>query len=181
MIRIKRVYEPPERWDGVRLLVERLWPRGMKTDLRMDAWLKDAAPSTPLRRWVRARSGSVAAVSPPLLRRVGPPRRGVEAHLPGRAFAATLPCSTAARDEKHNNALALKDSFKEAVMVSDSRQRPTVLVIFGGRGDLAWRELVPALFSLHADKKLARTVCRPGRGPRQTSSNCDSRSASRRR
>jgi uncharacterized protein YeaO (DUF488 family) len=52
MIRIKRVYEPRLATDGVRFLVERLWPRGMsKAALEMDAWLKDAAPSTELRRW----------------------------------------------------------------------------------------------------------------------------------
>ena len=52
MIRLKRVYDPASNDDGVRLLVERLWPRGVKkTDLRLDAWLKDVAPSTELRRW----------------------------------------------------------------------------------------------------------------------------------
>ncbi|MEN6451443.1 MAG: DUF488 family protein, partial [Thermoguttaceae bacterium] len=52
MIRVKRVYDSPDRDDGVRFLVERLWPRGIKkTELRMDGWLKEAAPSTELRRW----------------------------------------------------------------------------------------------------------------------------------
>src|SRR3954466_14975246 len=52
MIRIKRTYDPPARSDGRRILVERLWPRGMKKDaLAADAWLKDAAPSAELRRW----------------------------------------------------------------------------------------------------------------------------------
>ncbi|GJM27105.1 MAG: hypothetical protein DHS20C16_35200 [Phycisphaerae bacterium] len=52
MIYIKRVYEPPENTDGVRLLVERLWPRGVKKDdLKLDGWIKDAAPSTELRKW----------------------------------------------------------------------------------------------------------------------------------
>lgn len=52
MIRIKRTYEPPARGDGRRILVERLWPRGMKKDaLAADAWLKDVAPSTELRQW----------------------------------------------------------------------------------------------------------------------------------
>ena len=52
MIRLKRVYDLPEPGDGVRLLVERLWPRGMKKDaLRLDGWLKDVAPSDALRRW----------------------------------------------------------------------------------------------------------------------------------
>lgn len=52
MIRIKRAYEPPARGDGRRILVERLWPRGMKKEaVAADAWVKDVAPSTPLRRW----------------------------------------------------------------------------------------------------------------------------------
>ncbi|HET6630406.1 MAG TPA: DUF488 domain-containing protein [Woeseiaceae bacterium] len=52
MIRIKRTYESRSRDDGTRLLVDRLWPRGMKKEaLAMDAWLKDVAPSPELRRW----------------------------------------------------------------------------------------------------------------------------------
>jgi len=52
MIRLKRVYEKAGREDGKRYLVERLWPRGVKKEaLRMDGWLKDAAPSTKLRKW----------------------------------------------------------------------------------------------------------------------------------
>ncbi len=51
-IRTKRVYEPAEKSDGARFLVERLWPRGMKKEaLRMEAWLKDIAPSPALRQW----------------------------------------------------------------------------------------------------------------------------------
>lgn len=52
MIRVKRAYEPPARGDGRRILVERLWPRGMKKEaLAADAWMKDVAPSTALRKW----------------------------------------------------------------------------------------------------------------------------------
>jgi len=52
MIRIKRTYEPRVRGDGRRFLVERLWPRGMRKEaLHLDAWLKDVAPSTTLRKW----------------------------------------------------------------------------------------------------------------------------------
>lgn len=52
MIRIKRVYEPRAHGDGRRILVERLWPRGMKKEaLDADAWLKEVAPSTELRKW----------------------------------------------------------------------------------------------------------------------------------
>lgn len=52
MIRVKRTYELPARGDGWRVLVERLWPRGMKKEsLAADAWLKEVAPSTELRKW----------------------------------------------------------------------------------------------------------------------------------
>jgi uncharacterized protein YeaO (DUF488 family) len=52
VIRIKRAYDPPARSDGRRILVERLWPRGMKKQaLAADAWMKEVAPSTQLRKW----------------------------------------------------------------------------------------------------------------------------------
>jgi len=52
MIRLKRAYEPAEPGDGRRVLVERLWPRGVsKARLRLDEWAKDAAPSAELRGW----------------------------------------------------------------------------------------------------------------------------------
>lgn len=52
MIRIKRTYDAPARGDGRRILVERLWPRGMKkAALAADAWMKEVAPSTELRKW----------------------------------------------------------------------------------------------------------------------------------
>jgi uncharacterized protein YeaO (DUF488 family) len=51
-IQIKRIYEPPAVSDGTRILVDRLWPRGVARDeARLDAWIKDVAPSDTLRRW----------------------------------------------------------------------------------------------------------------------------------
>lgn len=51
-IHIKRIYEPPAPSDGTRILVDRLWPRGVARDeAQIDAWIKDAAPSDALRRW----------------------------------------------------------------------------------------------------------------------------------
>ena|ERR1700761_3008234 len=51
-IKVKRVYEVPEKADGLRLLVDRLWPRGLKKETaHIDEWLKDIAPSTELRKW----------------------------------------------------------------------------------------------------------------------------------
>jgi uncharacterized protein YeaO (DUF488 family) len=52
MVRLKRVYEPPAPGDGLRVLVDRLWPRGLKRDTaKIDHWLKEVAPTEQLRRW----------------------------------------------------------------------------------------------------------------------------------
>jgi uncharacterized protein YeaO (DUF488 family) len=51
-IQLKRVYEAPSKSDGTRILVDRLWPRGLtKEKARVDLWLKEVAPSTDLRKW----------------------------------------------------------------------------------------------------------------------------------
>jgi uncharacterized protein YeaO (DUF488 family) len=51
-IRLKRVYEPPEKEDGARVLIDRLWPRGLRKEkARLTLWLKDVAPSAELREW----------------------------------------------------------------------------------------------------------------------------------
>jgi uncharacterized protein YeaO (DUF488 family) len=53
-LRVKRVYDPPSHDDGVRVLVDRLWPRGLsKAKASVDLWLKDLAPSVGLRRWFK--------------------------------------------------------------------------------------------------------------------------------
>ena len=59
MIRVKRVYDPPEEGDGYRILVDRLWPRGLSKDAaHVDEWPKGLTPSTELRRWYHAGEGS---------------------------------------------------------------------------------------------------------------------------
>ncbi|MEU9156704.1 DUF488 family protein [Streptomyces sp. NPDC048417] len=58
-VRVRRIYEPPEPDDGVRVLVDRLWPRGMsKADARVDEWPKALTPSNELRRWYHAAEGA---------------------------------------------------------------------------------------------------------------------------
>jgi uncharacterized protein YeaO (DUF488 family) len=112
MLKVKRVYEAVEKSDGARFLVERLWPRGMKKeDLKMDAWLKDVAPSDNLRRWFghdplkwsefQKRYWAELAGNPNAWKPI------LEAAERG---GVTLLYS--ARDTEHNNALVLK-SFLE--------------------------------------------------------------------
>lgn len=51
-IKLKRAYDPPSEADGIRILVDRLWPRGIKKeDLKIDVWIKEIAPSNELRKW----------------------------------------------------------------------------------------------------------------------------------
>lgn len=51
-VRVRRIYDPPEQGDGTRVLVDRVWPRGLrKADAPYDEWAKDVAPSTELRKW----------------------------------------------------------------------------------------------------------------------------------
>ncbi|MFE1249454.1 DUF488 domain-containing protein [Streptomyces sp. NPDC058735] len=58
-VRVRRVYDPPEPEDGVRVLADRLWPRGLAKDAaRVDEWPKELTPSTQLRRWYHAGEGS---------------------------------------------------------------------------------------------------------------------------
>ncbi|GGT28770.1 DUF488 domain-containing protein [Streptomyces chromofuscus] len=58
-VRVRRVYEPPQSEDGVRVLIDRLWPRGLaKDEARVDEWPKGLTPSAELRRWYHAGEGS---------------------------------------------------------------------------------------------------------------------------
>ena len=76
-IELKRVYDPPAQSDGRRVLVDRVWPRGIARDeLDIDAWLKDLAPSTELRKWFAHDADEMAGVQAALFRRAGGARRG---------------------------------------------------------------------------------------------------------
>ena len=110
MFLTKRVYEPTATTDGPRFLVERLWPRGIKkASLKMDGWLKDAAPSTELRRWFNHDPDKWQAFRKRYfaeLKRHGEalqPLRDAEQ----RHGKVTLLFSS--RDTEHNNAVALRD------------------------------------------------------------------------
>jgi uncharacterized protein YeaO (DUF488 family) len=107
-IKLKRVYEAPAASDGTRILVDRLWPRGIAKDKAgVDLWLKDIAPSDALRKrfhghpddWDEFRKAYAAD-----LKQAGEAVQELRGHL--RKGPVTL--LYAARDEEHNNAVALK-------------------------------------------------------------------------
>jgi len=112
VIQIKRVYEPHAAVDGVRFLIERLWPRGIRrASLDMDAWLKDAAPSGALRRWF----GHDPAKWGEFQRRY---RAELDAHpdswrpILEKAQHGSVTLLYSARDVEHNNAVVLRDYLK---------------------------------------------------------------------
>ena len=114
-IRIRRAYDPPLPEDGRRVLVERLWPRGIKKEnLPISAWLRELAPSNELRRWF----GHDAARWEEFQRRYRQELRGDRqqqlidelAHQAARRNV-TLIYST--REERFNNAVALRDIIEE--------------------------------------------------------------------
>lgn len=107
-IKIKRVYEKPAKDDGSRILVDRLWPRGLtKEKASVDLWLKEIAPSTELRKWF----GHDPEKWNRFRRRYETEIRNkddVIEILKGKASQGTITLIYAARDEKHNEARVLK-------------------------------------------------------------------------
>lgn len=112
-IRIKRIYDAPARGDGFRVLVDRLWPRGIRKDgARIDAWARELAPSSALRIWF--------AHDPARWREFGTRYRAElrerVAYLEGlRTQAARRPVTLlyAARDAEHNHAIVLKEVLEK--------------------------------------------------------------------
>ncbi|MGE5625943.1 MAG: DUF488 domain-containing protein [Bacillota bacterium] len=108
-LKIKRVYLKPENSDGCRILVDRLWPRGLsKQKARLDRWLKDIAPSTALRKWYGhdpARWAEFKRRYGAELRKQKPAVTELRALLKAHKRVTLLFSS---REEKLNNAVALK-------------------------------------------------------------------------
>lgn len=113
-LRLKRAYEAPARSDGRRVLVDRIWPRGIdKAGLRVKDWLKELAPSTGLRKWFHHEPAKWAEFKrryfreldrqPDMLERLRQLRR-----------AGTVTLVFAAKDSEHNNAVALKEYLEHS-------------------------------------------------------------------
>jgi uncharacterized protein YeaO (DUF488 family) len=115
-IRVRRVYEDPERGDGARVLVDRLWPRGLRKDAAaLDEWLRDVAPSDELRRWY----GHDPAKFDEFRRRYIAELTGSEAQQglgKLRALAAKGPVTllTATKDREHSQAAVLAELLNAA-------------------------------------------------------------------
>lgn len=105
---IKRVYDPPEASDGVRILVDRLWPRGLSKDkARVDLWLKDIAPSDSLRRWFAHDPKKWAKFLRDYFRELDQKDAAIEL-VAGKAAAEKVTLLYGAKDREFNNAVALR-------------------------------------------------------------------------
>lgn len=120
-ILLKRAYEKATRADGIRVLVDRLWPRGVKkVDLHLHAWAKNLAPSTELRQWFahdaqrwhefrkRYRHGLTNAEA----------RRIIKGIIAEAKHRPAITLVFRARDTKHNEAVVLREKFKRLITSS---------------------------------------------------------------
>ena len=109
MLRIKRVYDQRAAGDGERILVDRLWPRGLKrAQAGVDAWLKDVAPSDRLRQWFHADRSRWASFRRRYRAELGKHWEALTT-LAAKAAKGPVTLLYAARDPERNNAVVLKE------------------------------------------------------------------------
>ena len=121
-VAIKRVYEPASKADGVRILVDRLWPRGLsKVAAAIDEWLKDLAPSDELRRWYHARPDHWEAFRKKYLKELTHPscQEGLARLYELAHKKKRLTLVFASKRETQNNASVLKE------LLDGKRKPPT--------------------------------------------------------
>ena len=117
MVKIKRVYEAPSEFDGERILVDRLWPRGIsKEKARISAWLKDVAPSDTLRKWFSHDPKKWAEFKNRYMNELkGGTGFLFLQTLAIKAERGMLTLLFAAQDEKYNNAVVLKEAVESTL------------------------------------------------------------------
>ena len=111
-LQLKRVYDDPDPSDGLRILVDRLWPRGLnKKDAALDAWLKDLAPSNELRSWAHAHPESWQMFRKRYLKELAQPEasEALEELYRLASQRKRLTLLYAFKNQEHNNAVVLKD------------------------------------------------------------------------
>ena len=109
MFKLRRVYEAPAKEDGFRVLVERLWPRGVsKEHAALDLWLKDVAPSPDLRKWFSHDPAKWKEFQKRYAEELKHDKEAVEL-LKEKARNGIVTLVYASHDEEHNGALVLKN------------------------------------------------------------------------
>jgi uncharacterized protein YeaO (DUF488 family) len=113
MIKTKRVYEKPAKEDGWRVLVDRLWPRGMKKEAaQLDVWMKDVAPSNALRKWFGHKPERWSEFQKKYRAELAGKKQMVAELKKFAKEHGTLTLLFGAKDEEHNEAVVLADALK---------------------------------------------------------------------
>jgi uncharacterized protein YeaO (DUF488 family) len=113
MMRTKRVYDDPAKGDGFRILVDRLWPRGLSKDrARIDLWLKEAAPSNALRQWFGHDRTRWAEFKRRYFKELADKKEVIEP-IVTKASQGSVTLLYGAKDEECNNAVALQEFIEQ--------------------------------------------------------------------
>ena len=117
---LKRAYEPASASDGYRVLIDRLWPRGVsRANARLDEWARELAPSTELRRWFGHDPARFAQFRGRYLEELAAQETKLR-ELRGRARTGTLTLVYGARDTEHNDAVVLAEILRREPEKEDS-------------------------------------------------------------
>ena len=109
MIKIKRVYDPSEPEDGKRILIDRLWPRGIKKeDLKMDEWLEEIAPSDKLRKWFSHDPKKYQEFKKRCTKQLED-KSEIQKRIKSEPRKGRVRILFSAKDTEHNNATVLKE------------------------------------------------------------------------
>ncbi len=122
MIKIKRVYDEPSRDDGKRILIDRLWPRGLKKkDAQIDEWVKEVAPSNELRKWFNHDPNRWAEFRKRFFTELRGKQDLVE-ELVSAARKGTVTLLFGSKEERFNNAVALREYIESRVKPSERKK-----------------------------------------------------------
>ena len=126
MIKLKRAYDAVSRTDGTRFLVERLWPRGLsKATLQLDAWLKEAGPSTALRKWFSHDPEKWARFRERYFHELDS-RPEAWRPIVAAARRGTVTLVYSSHDTEHNNAVALQEYLRTGSRRQASPKRAVI-------------------------------------------------------
>jgi uncharacterized protein YeaO (DUF488 family) len=123
MVKLKRAYEPVSSTDGIRLLVERLWPRGLSTEnLKLDGWIREVGPTTQLRKWFGHDPGKWSRFRTRYFRELDTRPESWQP-IASLAKRRTVTLVYSSHDSEHNNAVALRDYLRLKALPPARRRR----------------------------------------------------------
>ncbi len=122
MLTIKRVYDPPSREDGKRILIDRLWPRGLRKEgAHIDAWMKEIAPSTELRQWFNHDPEKWGEFKRKFFKELDRQQTAVET-IAGLSKKGTVTLLFGSKEERYNNAVALKEYIESVMKTAEGKK-----------------------------------------------------------